>query len=163
MRILLIMRHGKSDWGAAHGEDHERPLAPRGERAARRMGKYLTAVDHVPDLVLTSSAVRARTTAELAAEAGRWQCPLHVFDALYAASPATVLDQVMEVAGDAQRLLVVGHEPTSSELVSLLVGGGAVRFPTAAVACVEIAGNGWTDLGEGCGELQWLVTPRTLK
>lgn len=157
------MRHGKSDWGAGSGGDHGRPLAPRGVKAAKRMGRYLKAVECVPELVLTSSAVRARTTAELALEAGGWSCPLQVCEGLYAASPAAVVDHLVELAGDEQRVMVVGHEPTSSELISLLVGGTSVHFPTAAVACLELVGGGWSTLDHGCGELQWLVTPRMVK
>jgi phosphohistidine phosphatase len=157
------MRHGKSDWGAGASDDHGRPLAPRGVKAAKRIGRYLKAVECVPELVLTSSAVRARTTAELAIQAGRWSCPLQVCAGLYAASSATVLRHLGELAGEEHRVMVVGHEPTSSELISLLVGGAGVRFPTAAVACLELTGEGWSTLGRGCGELQWLVTPRVVR
>jgi len=156
------MRHGKSDWGVAEGDDHERPLALRGERAARRMGRYLTTAGQVPDLVLTSSAVRARTTAELAAKAGKWGCELRVCDGLYLANPGAVLDHIAELAADQLRVMVVGHEPTSSALVSWLIGGREVQMPTAAVACVELAGDSWTGLDQGCGVLRWLVTPKTV-
>ena len=70
MKTLLVMRHAKSDWGAPLGDDHERPLADRGVKAARRMGCFLTDSGSVPQLVISSTAVRARTTAELAAEPG---------------------------------------------------------------------------------------------
>jgi len=165
MKTLLVMRHAKSDWDASFDADRDRPLAARGRKDAPRMGRFLTAVGHIPDLVIASTAVRARSTAEMAAAAGRWKCQVKVDDCFYGAVPDEVLAEIAGVADRHDRLLVVGHEPTWSGLVGLLVGGCAVRMPTAAVACIEIGGPtaGWDALEPGSGELQWLVTPRLLK
>lgn len=160
MRTLLIMRHAKSDWGAGVEEDHQRPLAPRGVKAAGRMGRFLTAVDHAPELVISSTAVRALTTARLAAEAGGWACPVQSTDLFYGSGTEAVRQAIAAVPDSVSRLLVVGHEPTWSALVGVYSGGGSVCFPTAAVACVELAG-GWARAGHG--QLQWLVTPKLLK
>ena len=72
MRSVVLFRHGKSDWDADYNVDHERPLAKRGIKAAKRMGKYLAELDEIPDIVITSTAVRAKTTVELAMKAGAW-------------------------------------------------------------------------------------------
>lgn len=161
MPQLLIMRHAKSDWGEPAAADHARPLAPRGVRAAKRMGRLLTDAGAAPDLVLTSTAVRARTTAELAAEAGVWSAPIEARGSLYGATAADVVTE-LAAANLPDRVMVVGHEPTSSELVALLSGGGRVRMPTAAVACIELTGS-WADLAPGRGRLRWLVTPSLVK
>ena len=71
-RSLYVMRHAKSDWNAGGGSDHDRPLAPRGTRAAATIGRHLAAVDQVPDFALVSSARRAQETFNLAREAGGW-------------------------------------------------------------------------------------------
>ncbi len=162
MKTLLILRHGKSDWEAPHGEDHARPLAPRGVKAAARMGRFLRAADLVPDLVLTSTAARALATATRARDSGRWDCELALRRELYAAAPETILAEIATVPAAVERLLVVGHEPGLSQLVSRLVGGGRLRFPTAALAAVELAVEGWAAVPPGSGELLWLVTPRLL-
>jgi len=163
MKSLLVLRHGKSDWHGAGSptNDHDRPLKPRGQRSARLMGRYLSASDNEPDLVLTSSAVRAHSTAELAAEAGGWNCRMEVLDALYGASPGEVLD-IVRAQSNPERLLVVGHEPTLSELVAELVGGIGLRFPTAALARIDFVGDAWAEVGPRMGTLQWLVVPRAL-
>ena len=83
MKTLMLLSHGKSDWGAETGSDHERTLAPRGVKAAQMMGRMMSASDLTPDLVVSSSAVRALSTARLAAEAGEWSCPLEVTRDLY--------------------------------------------------------------------------------
>jgi phosphohistidine phosphatase len=162
MRTLLLLRHGKSDWNAAYESDHERPLAKRGTKAARLVGRYLTAIEQQPDLVVTSSAVRARSTAELAAESGAWSCPLRMEDRLYGADPAASLDVVQKIGDDVERLLIVGHEPCWSLLVGWLTGGSRVRFPTAALTAVAFEQTRWSEVEDGLGELQWLVTPRIL-
>jgi phosphohistidine phosphatase len=163
MRTLLVMRHAKSDWGEAFSSDHERPLAPRGIKAARRMGRFLSEAGTPPELVVTSTAVRALTTAELAAEAGSWGCSIVTDAALYASDPERVLGVVAEVDPEVSRLLIAGHEPTWSGLVRQLIGGGSVRMPTAAVACLDLADGGWADLAPGSCVLRWLVTPKMLK
>jgi phosphohistidine phosphatase len=163
MLTLLLLRHAKSDWDAADGEDFDRPLARRGKKAAALVGRFLRAVDCVPDAVLTSSAVRARTTVELAAAAGGWDCPIGDSRRLYEASPEGVIEEIRRVEGSPARLLVVGHEPTWSALVSLLIGGGTVRLPTAALAAIEVEAASWAALTPGSGQLAWLVTPKLVE
>jgi phosphohistidine phosphatase len=158
---LLVMRHAKSDWDAG-ADDHERPLAERGVKAARKVGRFLARAEMVPELVICSTAVRARTTVELAAEAGDWHCPVEHTRAFYGADPAAVLAEIASRPAP-PRLMVVGHEPTWSELVSLLVGGGAVRIATAAVACLELPADDWSAIEPGAGRLVWLVTPKLLQ
>jgi phosphohistidine phosphatase len=163
MKTLLVMRHAKSEWGAAFGDDHERPLTRRGMKAARRMGAWLSASDAVPDLVISSTAVRALTTVELAAEAGEWGCKIVTSRDLYTGGPETVLEAIREIDDSVGRLLIAGHEPTWSTLVGWLIGGGRVKMPTAAVACLDLPEGGWIDLAPATCELRWLVTPKTLK
>jgi len=163
MKTLLVMRHAKSDWGAASGGDHERVLARRGIKAARKVGRFLTDSGTIPDLVLSSTAVRALTTAELAANAGKWGCDIVTTRDLYASDPERALEVIRENGGLADRLLIAGHEPTWSTLVGWLIGGGRVQMPTAAVACLDLPHGEWIDLAPATCELRWLMTPKMLK
>lgn len=162
MRTLLVMRHAKSDWGTSFSSDHERSLAGRGVKAAKKMGRFLTDSGAIPDLILSSTAVRAMSTVELAAEAGEWGCDIIAVPDLYATTPERVLDAIGQIGDGIDRLLIAGHEPTWSTLVTWLIGGGRVRMPTAAVACLELARGSWTDLAPAACELRWLVTPKML-
>jgi len=163
MKTLLVMRHAKSDWGAAFARDHDRPLNSRGEKAARQMGRFLTDGGAAPDLIISSTAVRALTTAELASNAGDWDCPIIASDGLYASNPEQVLDEISTVDPDVDRLLITGHEPTWSSLVGQLIGGGRVHMPTAAVACLDLPHGSWAKLSDGACQLRWLVTPKMLR
>jgi phosphohistidine phosphatase len=157
------MRHAKSDWGVGLDSDRERPLARRGVKAAKRVGKALTRIGAVPDLILSSPAVRARTTAETANRAGRWNAPIEIVPSFYGGVWTDVVDGLLDHGGPAERILVAGHEPTWSALVAALTGGCLVAMPTAAVACVAVTGSSWARLGPNSAELQWHVTPRMLK
>jgi phosphohistidine phosphatase len=163
LRHLLLLRHGKSDWSADFRADRERPLAPRGVKAAKRMGRFLTAIERMPDVVVSSPATRARTTAELAAEAGDWECGIEIQEDLYGAGSRAVVEVVRQLGTRGETVLIAGHEPVWSDLVGRLSGGSHVRFPTAALACLSLQAPSWMDLDWGRATLQWLVTPRLLR
>lgn len=163
MKTLLLMRHAKSDWAADYEDDHDRPLNARGRRAAPAMGRFLGRAGIVPELVVTSSAVRASETVRLAAEAGAWKAPVQVSSDLYGASPEGVLAVIRRCRDDVQSVLLAGHEPTWSLTAAGLVGGANFRFPTAAIACIRFGVDRWSEVGFGRGELAWFVTPKLLK
>lgn len=160
MRRLIFFRHAKSDWDAGHAVDRERKLNSRGVEAARLMGRFLARTAQVPDSVVTSSALRARQTLDLAVEAGGWQSAVRVTDALYEADPAAVLTETRAEPDSTHTLLLVGHEPTWSEMVCLLAQVGKLRFPTAAMARVDLHIERWREAAFGRGELIWLVPPK---
>lgn len=161
-RRLLLLRHGKSDWDAAYEHDHERPLAKRGVRDAKRIGRFLAQAGLVPDLVIHSTAVRAVRTVELAVEAGGWPSDVRASRDLYDSDLATLLETVHDVDADTKTLLLAGHQPLWSLAASRLTGGGAIRMPTAAVACIRFEAADWGDVTEDSGELAWLIVPKLL-
>ena len=160
MKRLVLLRHGKSDWDAGAATDHERPLAKRGVRAAKTMGQLLAAAGVAPDLVVTSSALRARTTAELAMEAGGWHSVARVEASLYGASPGEVIRVIQSTDDHVESLLLVGHEPTWSSLASVLTGGSRVRVATATAVGMDLDVIRWSHVEPSCGELAWLLPPR---
>lgn len=161
-RKLLILRHAKSDWNAEPGgRDHDRPLNARGRRDAPLMGRFLAGACP-PDLVITSSATRAHDTVLRAAEAGAWDAPIEIEPAFYESDPGTIFDRLRTVDDGVGTVLIAGHQPTWSDLVSLLTGASA-RMPTAAIACIELRAHAWRALGPHSGSLRWLVTPKILQ
>jgi phosphohistidine phosphatase len=163
MPALILLRHGKSDWDADDaGDDRARPLARRGRKAAQRMGRFMARAGQVPDAAITSPAVRAAETLRLAMAAGGWSCPLRAAAALYAGGVSGLLGEVQQEPTATGVLLAVGHEPTWSAALSALVGGGEVRFPTAALARIDFDVDRWDAVAPGMGVLAWLVVPRLL-
>lgn len=163
MRSLILFRHGKSDWDAPYATDHERPLNTRGKEAARCMGRLLTHTGQIPDLAVSSSAQRARHTLQLAAQAGRWHCPMRIESALYESSASAVLAWIKGLDEEPGCLLLTGHEPTWSELAGRLIGQALLKVPTGAMLRIDFDAESWREIEAGGGELRWLVPPKLVQ
>ena len=175
IRTLVLLRHAKSAW-PEDVPDHDRPLAGRGRRDAPAAGQWLRRAGHIPDLVLCSTAVRARQTWQLA-EAEVGARPTVTFEPqIYGASADILLNLIRRLPAAARTVVVVGHDPALPELALALTGEpegqpspAAVadadrmrtKFPTAAMAVLEI-GGGWAEARPGGARLAGFVTPRDL-
>jgi len=160
MKVLLLLRHAKATREPVN-DDAARPLAPEGEDAAARIGRFLAAAGVVPEALLTSPAIRARDTLERVAAAAGWEAPRQERP-LYETTPAGVLACLRELPAAVDLVVAVGHEPTWSDTASRLIGGGNVRLATCAVAAVGLDIQGWGALAGGRGQLLWLVSPKLL-
>ncbi len=158
MPRLILMRHAKSDRANHRGADRARPLNPRGTAAATTMGRLLSAIGETPDVVVSSPAVRAESTAELARIAGGWHAPLVLDDRLYDAGPAGALSAAHTHGAQAARILVVGHEPTWSLLTRHLTGA-AVAMRTATVVGIDLP-DGWEPEPMPRGSISYVLQPR---
>lgn len=162
MKSLLILRHAKSSWGDPEMEDHQRPLNKRGLKAAPKMGLLLRNKELLPDLILSSSAVRARTTAEIVAIASGYQGKIELMPALYAAPAQVFIEALAALPDVVQRVMVVGHNPGLEELVQELTGKYE-PLPTAALVCVHLPIQSWTELADdAAGELVQVWRPKEI-
>ena len=161
MRELLILRHAKSSWANPGMRDHQRPLNERGRRAAARMGRLVHEEDLVPDIILSSDSTRTKETVKLFSETARFNGPIHFTNDLYHASSETLLEAARD-AGEAQRVLLVAHNPGMEDLVELC-GGRFEVFPTAALAHVQLEIDSWNQVnGAENTELLNLWRPKNL-
>jgi phosphohistidine phosphatase len=117
---LMLLRHAKSDWTDEGLLDKDRPLNPRGKKAAPEMAHWLEKQKLIPDRILCSTAQRTRETLELMK--GVWSAhpEVHLIDRLYLASPQTILEEAMGHAAGAQSLLIIGHNPGIEMLATKL-------------------------------------------
>ncbi len=159
MLNLMLMRHAKSDWDAESADDHSRPLSSRGIRSAERMGEVVRELGLVPDVVVSSTAKRARSTAELARITGGWESRLVLEDRLYGASAGETLAVAAEHGETHKRIMLVGHQPTWSMVVQRLTGA-SVAMRTATLADVEVSASTWKELPDTRGTLVTLLQPR---
>ena len=163
-RTLLLMRHAKSDYPAGVA-DHDRPLAPRGIREAGLAGDWLRANVLTIDAVLCSTATRARQTLDNT----RIGAPVRYSERLYGATPGTMIEEISETAAAVATLLVVGHEPTMSELALILADDDgtdtavveriSAKFPTSAIAVLAVP-CAWKGLEPGRAALTGFEVPR---
>lgn len=157
MKTLMLARHAKSDWDVAGLRDHDRPLNARGRRDAPAMAQRLVAEGLEVQRIVSSPAIRARSTAEAYTTA----FGLSVVEeaALYAASARTILQIAAGLPDDVEVAMLVGHNPGMADAVAELTGS-FVEFPTCAVAECAIEAGSWAELIEGSGRLLRLRTPR---
>lgn len=153
---LLIFRHAKSGWDA--DTDHQRTLTTYGEQQAKFIGEWLAEQGQTPDLILCSSAARAIATMELAITAGHWNSDSSISDAFYETNAETVLELIRHLSDTDKTVMLVGHEPTWSELASSLTGE-SVTFNTAGICCINFDKDSWSQINYGDGKLLWCQSP----
>jgi phosphohistidine phosphatase len=167
MKQLFLLRHAKSSWDDADLDDHDRPLAPRGEGALKLMAEHLRREGVTPALVLCSSAVRTRQTLERIAPALGEGIPVEIEPGLYGASEQRLLERLRAVDDGVESLMLIGHNPAVAQLALSLAGSGRNvadlrgKYPTGALATLEFSGR-WGDLQPGRAELTDFVTPKQL-
>lgn len=169
MLTLFLFRHAKSAWDDASLSDFDRPLAPRGERAAPQMANYMRAAGLRPDRVLCSAARRTRDTWALMA--GTLDEPRTTYlNEIYEAEVEALLTSIRRAPADARRLMLIGHNPGLQDLALNLVGSGdragrealTENFPTACLAVIDFEIEAWRDLAPASGRLTLFMTPRRL-
>lgn len=168
MKTLYVLRHAKSDWGDESLPDFERPLNHRGRKAAKAVGHEMAGRGIRPDLVIASPAVRAKETVERMLHGYGAGLPVTEDRRIYEAATGTLVEIVRGVSDDADRVMIVGHNPGLQELVVALSEPSALRdeaaqkFPTGALAEIRFSIDRWSELVRGTGQLQDLIKPRDL-
>ena len=165
---LWLLRHAKSSWSDPGLPDEDRPLAPRGERAADRMRDYIAAERLEPRLALCSSALRARQTLARVLPALGPELQVHIEPALYTFEADVLLDRLGRISSYVTSVLLVGHNPAMQDLVARVAGRGDAlpdalrKYPTAGLAEIWFGDGTWGSLAERPGELVRFIAPRDL-
>jgi phosphohistidine phosphatase len=163
MKSLLILRHGKSSWKHLELPDHDRPLNQRGKRDAPRMGKLLRDEKIIPEIMISSTAERARKTAEAVARASAYSGKIILKKSLYAAGPEAYIDAMHTISNKYSIAMIVGHNPAIEELVELLTGEPHL-MPTCSLASIKLSIDKWLDVNnQSKGKLVDIWLPRDLR
>ncbi|UYY57274.1 SixA phosphatase family protein [Sphingomonas sp. S2-65] len=168
MKTLTLLRHAKSGWDDLVSRDFDRPLNPKGQRAAAMMGRHLRKLQLSFDHIVASPAQRVVETLDHVAR-GYGSMPPPAWDQrLYLASTASLLDVIHDLPADREQILLAGHNPGLEELILSLVPTGSalrdeveIKFPTASLAQLQFAGD-WQAIRPGDAELAFFVRPRDL-
>jgi len=170
MRRLMLLRHAKSDWSKLGARDAERVLATRGREAAPRVGAYMAHHGLKPDLVICSTATRARETWDLVVAQFKQQPPVAYEDRIYESSVDALLGVIKETQAAVHALMLIGHNPGLHDLAQRLIASGDTearqrlteKFSTAALAVIDFAIDDWRKLHPRSGRLDRFVFPRML-
>ncbi|MES2325790.1 MAG: histidine phosphatase family protein [Pseudomonadota bacterium] len=170
MKRLAILRHAKSSWDDPGLDDFNRPLNERGWKAARRLGRELKQRGIRFDLVLSSTSARTRQTIDGVEETFDFGAPIEFDPQLYLASEQLLLERVRALDEETDAPLIVGHNPGVEQLITGLTLGDrnglrepvAGKFPTGALAVIELPAKRWADVEPGRGEIVELILPKEL-
>jgi len=146
MLTLLVLRHAKSSWSDVDLSDHQRPLNQRGLQDAPQVAALMNRHGIVPERIISSSANRAATTADMVGElCVGFSGPIQKTKELYLAAPATYLSLLHQLEDGESPLLFVGHNPGLEELVTEATGV-STSLPTATLAWIEFPHEHWRDV-----------------
>ena len=166
IRTVLLMRHGKSEWEDESIPDFERALAPRGRSDSPVMGRFLRKAGKIPDLIISSPAKRAKSTAELVAKACGYKKDIVFEESVYENSCGEIINVLQELDDTINTVLIIGHNPSIEDTVKKLIfreirnSENGIKVPTAAIACLETEAKFWSELYPGDCTISWFVTPR---
>lgn len=163
-KVLIVVRHAKADKAPIYPTDFERPLEPRGVSDARAMGRYLAEEKHLnPDLLISSTALRARETAVLIAEQLQYpEAKIRLERSMYASSPSELKSIVREAEDSAETIMIFGHNPEFTEFSERLTGVYFDNMATCGVCCIAFDTDRWSDIDWRKGKLLWYEYPKII-
>ena len=168
---LYILRHAKSSWALPGKSDYDRGLNERGDNDLLKIAQHMNEKNYKPDQVYSSPSTRTRLTIDgIVARFRDFSPAIEYVDNLYSGSLENYMDCLTSHSDKNQSLMIVGHNPTCDSLAAHLIGDGetqametiAYKFPTGALAVIDIDKDNWADISEGSGYLSDFALPRKL-
>jgi phosphohistidine phosphatase len=161
MKTIYLVRHAKSSWKYPNLDDFERPLNKRGRKNAPFMGKVLKKLKVAPDLVISSPANRAATTARIIAAAINYPLEnIRYSEAIYEFSENTLIHVVKQIDNTVNMAMLVGHNPAINGLANYIGDQPIGNIPTCGVFCAELNISSWKKISEHCGKLKFFEFPK---
>lgn len=161
MKKLFVVRHAKSSWDNPGLDDYDRPLNKRGKKNAPFMASILSKKEVKPDLIISSPANRAYSTAEIFAS--QFEYPhsrIKVDESLYEADSLDILNVISDTEDYIDSVMVFGHNPGLTDFVNFISEGGIENIPTCGVVFLTLKAKSWNDLSRGTCEINWFDYPK---
>lgn len=161
MKTLILIRHAKSDWSNPFLRDFDRELNARGLRDAPIMGALLSQKNIHPDIILSSPAQRAKSTAiEIARKLSFPEDAITYDSSLYESNIETLIEVIRGVPDTCQTLIVFGHNPEITEFVNVMCHADIENLPTCGVVAMRLRSDSWKCIEYHSGELLFFNTPK---
>jgi phosphohistidine phosphatase len=161
MKTLFLLRHAKAENGSTGSPDFDRALNDRGRKEAQAVGAFIRKQNLVLDLILSSTAKRARETTELILASANLSVDVGYDQRIYEAGPLRLLEVLSEIEEDHSSVLLVGHNPGMEELLQLLTGR-LEHMATGTLAKIDLKADWLNQTLETKGNLDWIVKPKEL-
>ncbi len=163
MKTLYLVRHAKSSWKFPELDDFERPLNKRGKRDAPAMGHFLKDKDIMPDIIISSPAVRASMTTRIISDILSYPLSrVKYSDKIYEADTASLLKVVSGVDNKYNSTMLVGHNPGMTYFANMLASARIDNIPTCGIICTELDISSWQEILENCGTFKFFKFPKNL-
>lgn len=163
MKNLYLIRHAKSDWSDTSKSDFERGLNKRGKIAVMTMADALLKKNVMPDLILSSSATRAKHTAIGLSNAIRYKGKIKYLDKLYMAEPLDVISIIKEIKDKYQNVFIIGHNPETNELADLMLDEYIDNVPTLGIVAFQLPIEQWKNFKPENAKFNFFIYPKMYK
>ena len=149
MKTLYLLRHAKSSWSSPSLDDFDRPLNKRGIRSAPFMGEILLKKNISPELIISSPALRAITTAKIIAEKLKYSFSnIRKDKKIYQASTLDLLNVIKQTNNKLKFLMLVGHNPGMTDIINLISDKRLDNLPTAGIVCLKKEADSWEEIDD---------------
>lgn len=163
MKELILVRHAKSSWDHAGLADHERPLLEKGKKRTRKIINYLQEQKVMPDFILSSSALRARETAQfIAMGLGLDKGLVKVDPALYHADAEQLLEQFDDLSDNFKTVMLVGHNPALTNFVNMFLVPPIDWLPTSGVVAIQFETDRWDEIRDAQRSVRFVIFPKLI-
>ena len=164
MKTLLIVRHAKSSWDFPELPDYERPLIETGIARTRKVIHYLQEKEIKPELIICSYAVRAKATALLIAEGLNYPVDkISIEEKIYSGNEDDVFDLIFGVPNTIEQLLIVGHNPTFTNMANNFLENPLEWLPTSGVVCIEFKTDKWENIFKAKKTTKFVISPKMVR
>ncbi len=163
MKLLYILRHAKSDWVDFSVSDFDRTLSERGERDVPKMGDFLAKKGTLLDRIISSSAVRAKTTALKIAPYVKYSVENIIFEqVLYLAEQNTIKYLIQNQPDEVKKLMIVGHNPGLTDIVNTLISTKIDEIPTAGIVALRFSTEKWSEISKENATFWFFESPKLI-
>ncbi|MDD2451331.1 histidine phosphatase family protein [Sulfurovum sp.] len=159
MKRLYLIRHAKSDWSDPSQSDFERGLNKRGKKNIIRMANALKTMEIKPDLIISSSAKRAKKTAKGLAKQLGYKEDIMLLDRLYMCEPQEWIETIQNIPEQYRSVFIIGHNPEITDVVNHLIDDYIDNIPTLGIVGFDVAAQKWDKFEHQSAKFSFFIYP----
>lgn len=163
IKTLYLIRNAKSDWNDIGASDFERGITKKGKKDIETMSSYLMIKNILPDIILSSCALRAQETADIISEKLQYKGKIEYLQELYYTPTSTLLDILYMLDISVNMAFVIGHNPQLTDIANILIDEHISKIPSSAVVAINFDIQNWNELAYQKGKIDFFITPKQFK